>query len=419
MNFASTHDDAPPSALSGIRILDLSRVLAGPYCTQTLGDLGADIIKIEKPHAGDDTRKWGPPFLKDDNGDDTQESAYYLSCNRNKRSLAVDITEQKGQEIIHRLLDKTDIIIQNFKVGGLKKYGLSYDQLKDRYPALIYCSISGFGSNGPMANEPGYDFIAQAVSGLMACTGEPDGAPMKVGVALSDVMTGMNATSAILAALFARTRSGKGQHIDLALTDSTLAAQVNIAQYYLTSGENAPRLGNGHSTIVPYNAFKTTDGYIIIAVGNDGQFKKFSQAINRVEWIEDNRYKTNTARIENRNTLVPAIAVIIKTKSQDEWLDIFKKAGVPCAPVNTIEQVFAMEQTQARDMRITMNHPQAQKPISLVGSPLKLSETPVSYTYPPPVAGQHTHEILEKTLGFSADEIEQLKKDGIIEQADI
>ncbi len=401
-------------ALEGIRVLDLSRVLAGPFCTQILGDLGAEVIKVEKPGAGDDTRHWGPPFVKDKDGNDTSESAYYLSANRNKKSLAIDITSKEGQALIHKLLEGTDILIQNFKVGGLDKYGLSYDQLKERYPRLIYCAITGFGQNGPLASEPGYDVMAQAMSGLMACTGDAEGEPMKVGVALSDIMTGLNAAIGILAALNSRQNTGKGQMVDVALLDCSLASLTNIAQYYLTSGKTAPRLGNAHSTIVPYQAFPSADGHIIVAVGNDRQFARFCSVIAREDLPQDTRFSRNTDRVMNRALLVPMIAEAMLKRSTEEWLTLLREADVPCAPVNTMDQVFEMEQIAARDMKITMDHPLSDKPQNLVGSPLKLSGTPVSYDLPPPFLGQHTQEILENTLGLGADEITDLKNKGVI-----
>lgn len=403
------------SALKGLRVLDLSRVLAGPYCTQMLGDMGAEVIKIEKPDSGDDTRSWGPPFLKDENGAETNESAYYLSCNRNKKSVAVDIKSDAGQKIIYRLLAHSDVLIENFKVGGLAKYGLSYDDLKDRYPKLIYCSITGYGQNGPLSSEPGYDFVAQGMSGLMASTGEVDGAPIKAGVALSDIMTGMNAAIAILAALRARDQSGKGQHVDLSLFNTTLSAMSNLAQYYLTSGSLPPRVGNAHATIVPYQSFQTTDGHVIIAVGNNSQFASLGRVLDKAEWIEDVRFKTNKVRVQNRTVLVPMIADIIKTKNTDTWLSDFRTADVPCGSVNTLDQVFDDPQVKAQDMRIDMDHPVSKAPISLVGSPLKMSGTPVSYDLSPPTLGQHTKEVLENLLGYSAEEIEYLKDNGAIE----
>lgn len=394
--------------LDGIRILDLSRVLAGPAATQILGDLGADVIKIERPGAGDDTRKWGPPFLKDAAGNDTAESAYYLSANRNKRSVAIDITTKQGQEIIHRLLEKSDVMIENFKTGNLEKYGLGYEQIKTRHPHIIYCSITGFGQTGPLATEPGYDFLAQAMTGLMASTGTTDGEPMKAGVALSDVMTGLYAVIGILAALHHRTKTGKGQMIDLALTDCTLASMVNIAQYYLTSGKIAPRLGNAHSTIVPYQAFETKDGYVIVAVGNDGQFRRFAEYLGK-DWADDAHFATNQKRVENRKILVPLIIAAMKERATAEWVRAFQDVDVPVAPVNTMDQAFAMEQIKSREMQISMKHPLSPGPVSLVGSPLKLSETPVDYRRAPPPCGHDTADVLKELLGIDAAEIENLQ----------
>ena len=402
-------------ALDNIRILDLSRILAGPFCTQLLGDLGAEILKIEKPGSGDDTRGWGPPFVKDTEGNDTSESAYYLSCNRNKKSIAVDIRSEEGQKIIKDLIAKSDVVIENFKVGGLKKYGLSYKDLKKDHPHLIYCSISGFGQNGPLASEPGYDFLAQAMTGLMACTGEPGKEPMKVGVALSDIMTGLNAAVGILAALNHRHETGKGQHIDLALTDCTLASLTNIAQYYLTSGECAKRQGNAHPSIVPYQAFKAKDGHVILAVGNDTQFARFAKFVGQDEWAEDERFATNAGRVNNREALAPLIQEIIAKESIAYWIKNLHGVDVPCGPVNTMDKVFQMEQIQQRDMKIEMEHALAEGPVHLVGSPLKLSETPVSYEHAPPVCGQNTDEILEKLLDLSQEEITQLKEKGIVD----
>ena len=402
-------------ALEDIRVLDLSRVLAGPYCTQMLGDLGAEVIKIEKPGAGDDTRAWGPPFLKDDQGQDTAESAYYLSINRNKKSVAIDIASAEGQKLIHGFLERTDVLIENFKVGGLEKYGLGYAQLKDKYPKLIYCSITGFGQTGPLAAEPGYDLMAQAMAGLMSVTGEANGAPMKAGVALSDIMTGMNAAIGILAALHARKTTGKGQLIDVALVDSTLASLTNLAQYYLTSGKVAPRYGNAHSTIVPYEALKTKDGYIVVAVGNNQQFKRFCEMIEKPEWASDERFAKNTARVAHRDILIPMIEIAMGAKPSIHWIEEMQKRDIPGGPVNKLDQVFAMEQVQAREMEISMKHALNAKPIKLVGSPLKLSETPVEYDLAPPYAGQHTKEILRDVLKLSDADIEQLSRDKIIE----
>ncbi len=402
-------------ALENIRVLDLSRILAGPFCTQMLGDLGAEILKVEKPGTGDDTRSWGPPFIKDAEGNEISESAYYLSCNRNKKSIAIDIRSPQGQEILRKLIAKSDVVIENFKVGGLKKYGLSYNDLKEEHPHLIYCSISGFGQNGPLASEPGYDFLAQAMAGLMACTGEPGEQPMKVGVALSDIITGLNAAVGILAALNHRNETGKGQHIDLALTDCTLASLTNIAQYYLTSGNPAPRQGNAHSTIVPYQAFEAKDGHVILAVGNNDQFARFAKFVGKSEWAEDERFARNAGRVNNREVLTPMIKDVIAQETIAYWIEGLHGVDVPCGPVNTMDKVFEMEQIQAREMEIEMDHALAPKPVHLVGSPLKLSETPVSYNEAPPTCGQHTEQILEKLLDLSGEEITQLKEKGIVD----
>lgn len=399
--------------LHGLRVLDLSRVLAGPACTQILGDMGADIIKVERPGMGDDTRKWGPPFLKDEDGNDTSESAYYLSCNRNKRSIAIDITTKAGQDIVHKLLEKSDVLIENFKVGNLNKFGLGYEQVKARHPHIIYASITGFGQNGPLAQEPGYDFLVQAMGGLMAATGEPDAAPMKAGVALSDIMTGLYTAIGILAALNERHKSELGQQVDLSLLDCTLASMTNLAQYYLTANKVAPRLGNAHSTIVPYQAFKTADGYVIIAVGNDGQFRRLSDALNQ-SWADDERFATNRARVLNRAALTPQIETIIAQKPTAEWTDLFREIDVPGGPVNTMDQVFAQDQIAARQMKISMAHPAAKDPIDLVGSPLKLSRSAVEYRLPPPTEGQHTRDILHSILMMKDEVIENLIKDGTI-----
>lgn len=400
--------------LSGIRVLDLSRVLAGPSCTQMLGDMGADIIKIERPGEGDDTRKWGPPYMKDADGHDTVESAYYLSCNRNKRSVAIDIAKPEGQALIHQLIEQCDILIENFKVGGLKKYGLDYDSVKERHPHVIYASITGFGQTGPLATEPGYDLMAQATGGMMAVTGEPDGAPMKIGVALSDIMTGLHAAIGILAALHKRKSTGKGDHVDVALLDCTLASLTNLAQFYLTSGKVAPRWGNAHSTIVPYQAFEAAEGWIVVAVGNDTQFARFAKLLGHGEWAEDARFALNRNRVTHRDTLIPLIAACLKTQKVAHWVDALQEIDVPAGPVNQMDQVFAMEQVQARSMEIEMAHPLAADPIHLVGSPLKFSESPVSYRLPPPVCGAHTTEVLGELLRLDSATLQKLIKAGVL-----
>jgi len=401
------------SSLEGLRVLDLSRVLAGPVCTQILGDFGAEIIKVEKPGEGDDTRRWGPPFLKDRDGNDTEQSAYYLSCNRNKKSITIDITKPEGQKLIHVLAAQSDILIHNFKVGGLEKYGLGFEAVHKAHPHLIYVAISGFGQNGPLASEPGYDLMAQAMGGLMGHTGEENGEPMKAGVALVDVMSGLYAAIGTLAALQAREKTGKGQMVDLALLDVTLASMTNIAQYYLTSGKAPKRYGNAHSTIVPYQAFKAKDGHMVVAVGNDHQFRKFANALGHSAWAEDKRFARNSDRVTNRDILVPMIADAMKAKTVAEWVALCRDIDVPAAPVNSIDQVFAIDQIQARGMEIEMPHPQSAGPIKLVGSPFHLSETPVSYRLPPPLMGQHTDEVL-KTLGLTPSELADLKAKNII-----
>ena len=395
--------------LADIRVLDLSRVLAGPVCTQILGDLGAEIIKVEQPGKGDDTRQWGPPFLLDDEGRETTESAYYLCANRNKRSVAVDLSRPEGQALIQRMAGKCNVLIENFKTGGLKKYGLDYEALSSRHPALIYCSITGFGHTGPLATEPGYDFVAQAMGGLMAITGDPAGEPMKAGVALSDVMTGLYAAIGILSALHHRQNSGKGQHIDLALLDCTMAGMCNIAQYYLTSGKGAPRQGNAHATIVPYQTFATADGHIVIAIGNDSQFRRFCNFIDRAGWADDPLFSTNAARVCNRQKLVPLIAVIMAGKTTDDWVAGLRTVDVPAGPVNTMAQAFSTPQAQARAMNIEMRHPLSSRPVHLVGSPLKLSATPVAYRHAPPVCGQDTRAILKSLLDLNDDELAKLE----------
>lgn len=378
--------------LNKLKIIDLSRVLAGPVCTQNLGDMGADVIKVEKPGMGDDTRGWGPPFLKDAAGNNTTESAYYLSANRNKRSVAIDIAKEPQK--LHALLKDADVLIENFKVGNLSALGFGYDDLKTIYPKLIYCSITGFGQNGPMAHEPGYDFMIQGLSGFMASTGTKDGTPSKAGVAIVDYVTGLNATIAILAALRARETTGKGQYIDLALFDSSLAMMTNIAQYALTAEKNPPRVGNAHTTIMPYNAFEASDGWIILAIGNDSQFQKFCEFAG-TDWFKDPRFTKNPDRVTNRDALTPLVETLIRTQSKQHWIEGLSTHGVPCGPVNSMLDALHSDQAKARDMVIQMAHPAAEKPISLVGSPLKFSDTPVTYRYAPPMAGADNEEILK------------------------
>ncbi len=389
-----------PMALAGLRVLDLSRILAGPSATQLLGDLGADVVKIEKPGEGDDTRKWGPPFVPDQEGRPSSESAYYLCANRNKRSIEIDITTPEGQALIHALLEKADVFIENYKVGGLQAYGLAYGQIKSLYPRLVYCSITGFGQTGPYASRAGYDFLIQAMGGIMSVTGAPDGDPMKVGVGIADVMTGMYATVGILAALRHRDQTGEGQYIDLALLDTQVSWLINAGTSYLTSRKNPQRLGNGHPNIVPYQVFPTADFPIIIAVGNDNQFQKFCEYSAMTGVADDPDYATNVARVKNRDRLIEKISEALRQQTRDHWVSVFEKVGVPCGPVNTLEQVFADPQIRHRQAEVALDHPIAQSgKVSVIANPLKLSATPVQYRFAPPVRNQHEKEILHDWLG--------------------
>ena len=389
-----------PMALAGLRVLDLSRILAGPSATQLLGDLGADVVKIEKPGEGDDTRKWGPPFVPDQEGRPSSESAYYLCANRNKRSIEIDITTPEGQALIHALLAKADVFIENYKVGGLQAYGLAYGQIKSLYPRLVYCSITGFGQTGPYASRAGYDFLIQAMGGIMSVTGAPDGDPMKVGVGIADVMTGMYATVGILAALRHRDQTGEGQYIDLALLDTQVSWLINAGTSYLTSRKNPQRLGNGHPNIVPYQVFPTADFPIIIAVGNDNQFQKFCEYSAMTGVADDPDYATNVARVKNRDRLIEKISEALRQQTRDHWVSVFEKVGVPCGPVNTLEQVFADPQIRHRQAEVALEHPIAQSgKVSVIANPLKLSATPVQYRFAPPVRNQHEKEILHDWLG--------------------
>ena len=404
-------------ALSGIRVLDLSRVLAGPWASQTLADLGAEVIKIERPGAGDDTRGWGPPFAKDEAGNDTTEAAYYLTANRGKKSLTVDITKPEGQEIVRNLAAQSDVVLENFKVGGLAKYGLDYTSLAKINPKLVYCSITGFGQDGPYKDRPGYDFMIQGMGGLMSITGAPDeapgGQPMKVGVAVADIFTGLYATIGILSALRHRDATGEGQHIDLALLDVQTAVLANQAMNYLTTGVAPGRLGNAHPNIVPYEAFPSADGYLILAVGNDSQFKSFCEVAGLNDLPADTRYATNRSRVANRETLVPMIRRAMVTKTTDEWIAVLEKANVPCGPINTLDRVFDNPQVQHRGMIRYLDHPVAGK-VPTVANPIKFSKTPISGETAAPMLGQHSDEILRKVADLSDEQIEKLRSAGII-----
>jgi len=403
--------------LHGIRVLDLSRILAGPSCTQLLGDMGAEVIKVERPGAGDDTRKWGPPFVQDKDGHDTSESAYYLCANRNKRSISIDITRAEGQALVIALANRCDILVENFKAGGLKKYQLAYEDLRQQAPHLIYCSITGFGQTGPYAHRAGYDFMIQAMGGIMSITGPAEGEPHKVGLGIADVMCGMYAANAILAALYHRDSQEpkQGQYIDLALLDTQVAWLINNGLNYLTSREKPRRYGNEHPNIVPYGIFPVTDGYMALAVGNDRQFAAFCQVAGRAELAEDPRFQSNTLRVNNRDTLIPLLHELTQLQSLADWLQALEARSVPAGPVNDIEQVFADPQVQYRQMEISMPHPAAgQGEVNLIGNPIRYSQTPVSYRYTPPMLGEHTATILSEFLDLSIDEINALHTKGII-----
>ena len=384
-------------ALSHLKVLDLSRVLAGPWASQILADLGAEVIKIERPDGGDDTRSWGPPFMSDPEGAPTAESAYFLSTNRGKQSVCVDIKSPKGQATLRMLVADCDVLIENFKAGDAARYGLGYEALAAINPALVYCSITGFGQTGPLRERPGYDFMIQAMAGLMSVTGQPDGAegagPQKVGVALTDIMTGLYATIGILAALAERDRSGLGQHVDMALFDVTVAALANQASNYLVGGINPVRLGNAHPNIVPYQSFVVKDGHLVVAVGNDQQYRRFVEVLGCPELAGDPRFATNGARVRNRDALVPLLQGKMLERGKDEWLELLEAAKVPVGPINTVAEVFAQPQVAARDMRVTVPHPQ-NPGLTLVGNPIKLSRTPVEYHRAPPTLGQHTEQVL-------------------------
>jgi crotonobetainyl-CoA:carnitine CoA-transferase CaiB-like acyl-CoA transferase len=405
--------------LSHIRVLDLSRILAGPWASQTLGDLGAEIIKIERPQVGDDTRQWGPPYIKDADGNDTTDAAYYMSANRNKQSVAIDMAKPEGQRLIRELVAHCDVVIENFKVGGLQKYGLDYESLKKIKPDLVYCSITGFGQTGPYANRAGYDFLIQGMGGLMSVTGQPgngpEAGPVKVGVALSDVMTGLYAVIGVQAALAHRDRTGEGQHVDLALLDVQVATLANQAMNYLASGTAPGLMGNAHPNIVPYQAFATSDGHMILAVGNDNQFAKFCKVAGLEDVSADDRFATNAARVANRDALVPLLQDRIAQNQLDWWIAQLEAAHVPCGPINTIDRVFADPQVQARNMRVELDHPVAGK-VPGVGSPLKFSNTPVAYDKAPPVLAADTKDVLQRVLSLSEDDLKRLEKDGIVQQ---
>jgi len=390
-----------PGALHGVKVLDLSRVLAGPWATQMLGDLGADVVKVERPGVGDDTRAWGPPWLEaGENGGGGGMSAYFTCANRNKRSVAIDLSSSDGQALVRRLAMRADVLVENFKVGGLAPYGLDHASLSRDHPGLIYCSITGFGQSGPYAQRPGYDFLVQGMGGLMSVTGqadgEPGGGPMKVGVALVDVMTGLYASNAILAALQHRHRTGEGQHIDVALLDVQVAALANQAANHLVSGKVPQRMGNAHPNIVPYQDFPTADGHMILTVGNEGQFQRLCAVAGHPQWASDPRFQTNAARVRHREELVALLRAETVKRETGQWIEALEAAGVPCGPINDIAQVFSDPQVVARGLRVQMQGPDGE--VSVVANPLRLSASPVSYERAPPALGAHNPEVIRDWL---------------------
>ncbi len=405
-----------PGALTGVRVLDLSRVLAGPWCTQTLADLGAEVIKIERPGAGDDTRGWGPPFLKDRQGRDTTDAAYFLGANRNKRSVTIDIARPEGQALVRQLADGCDVLVENFKVGDMARYGLDAASLRQRCPRLVYCSITGFGQTGPYRERAGYDYAVQGLGGLMSVTGErddlPGGGPQKVGVAVADLFTGMYATVAVLAALRHRDTTGIGQVVDMALLDTQVAMLANLGASYLVTGKAPRRAGNAHQNIVPYQVFEVADGHLILAVGNDGQFRRFCAVAGCSELAADSRFARNADRVRHRELLVPLLAARLRTRPRAEWLAALEAATVPCGPINDLDEVFADPQVQARGMTLQTVHPHTDA-LKLVASPMKLSATPVQLRRPPPLLGEHTDEVLAE-VGIGAVERERLRGLGVI-----
>jgi crotonobetainyl-CoA:carnitine CoA-transferase CaiB-like acyl-CoA transferase len=413
---ATEPGDARPGALGHLRVLDLSRVLAGPWASQVLADLGADVVKVERPGVGDDTRRWGPPWLRDGRGEETGESSYFLSANRGKRSVTIDLARPEGQALVRRLAARADVLLENFRVGGLEQYGLGYADLSALNPRLVYCSITGFGQTGPCRHRAGYDFLLQAMGGLMSITGAPDGAPgggpMKVGVAVTDVLTGMYAATAVLAALAHRERSGRGQHVDLSLLDVQVAMLANQAQAYLTTGEPPGRLGNAHPSIVPYQAFAAADGHLVLAVGNDGQFVRLCEVLGRPALATDPRFATNAARVEHRAALLGFLEPALASRPAAAWIAALEAAGVPCGPINDLRQVFEDPQVRHRGMRQEVDHPVAG-PVALVASPIRLSGTPVAPPAAPPTLGQHTDEVLAE-LGLGEAEVAALRAAAVI-----
>ena len=403
-------------ALSHIRVLDLSRVLAGPWCTQILADLGADVIKIERPGSGDDTRQWGPPFVSVDGGGN-EESLYFLATNRGKRSMTLDLSDSRGQKVVHELAAHCDVVVENFKVGALARYGLEYETLKGINPSLVYCSITGFGQTGPYADRAGYDFMIQAMGGLMSVTGEAEEVagtnPQKVGVAIADLVTGLYSANAIQTALIHRERTGQGQYIDMALLDCQVAILANQAMTYLAAGQTPVRMGNAHPNIVPYQVFETQDGHIILAIGNDGQFRRFCELADQPHLAQDPRFVANRGRVKHRAQLIEALALLMKSKNTDDWLNLLEPEGIPCGRINSIDEALSDPQVIHRQMRTQALHSSLGE-INLLGSPLKLSETPGEVRRAPPVLGEDTDQVLREVLGYEDSAISALQADGVV-----
>ncbi|QGW80179.1 CaiB/BaiF CoA transferase family protein [Variovorax paradoxus] len=410
---------AKPAALDGIKVLDLSRVLAGPWCTQILADLGADVIKIERPGVGDDTRTWGPPFIKDANGNDTDQASYFTACNRNKRSVTVDMATPDGQALLKQMAEQADIVVENFKTGGLEQYGLDHKSLRAANPRLIYCSVTGFGHNGPYAERAGYDLMIQAMTGMMSITGRPDGepggGPLRVGVALTDLFTGVYASTAILAALQVRDRTGEGQHIDMALLDVGMAILANQASAFLNTGKAPQRQGNTHPSLAPYQDFPTLDGSMLLAIGNNGQFARFCEAAGHPEWAADARFATNTLRVKHRGVLIPMMEELTRTRTTADWVTLLEDKAVPCGPINDIAQAFDDAQVKARGLAVTLPRGAGDgiESITGVASPLRLTATPPVLRHAPPALGQHTREVLAE-FGIDAARFDTLRAAGVV-----
>jgi crotonobetainyl-CoA:carnitine CoA-transferase CaiB-like acyl-CoA transferase len=399
----------PTGPLKGIKVFDLTRVLAGPTCVQMLADLGADVIKIEKPGSGDDTRGFAPPFMPG-----TKESAYFVGVNRNKRSVTLDIAKLEGQQIALDLIAQSDILVENFKVGALAKYGLGYQQLHERFPGLIYCSITGFGQTGPYAPRPGYDSLVQAMGGVMSLTGEPDGQPQKVGIPLADLFAGLYGCIGILAALRHREATGQGQQIDIGMLDTHVAWLANQGMNYLATGENPPRLGNQHPNIVPYQVFPTADGFMVLSIGNDPTFKRFCDGFGLRHLLGDERFATNAARVQNRKLVTDTLSPVMKTRTTAEWVDELEALKIGCGPINTLREVFADPQVQARGVVVQMPHAASAHGVQVIANPVRLSETPADYRMPPPVLGEHTEEVLRERLGLDEARVAKLREEGVV-----